>query len=664
MQFTALIITDTRVRLWRKALRLLITAIPLIFVLLTLHITPLHAEEVETVIEAEHLKYEVEGQLYHLKGNVLINREGATLEADRMDYSEKTGDAAASGNVKYSDKDVIIEAEESKLNMLTKKGTLTNTNILFRKDNYHIRADEVERIDENSYVIRKGTYTTCDGLFPAWCFNAGRTEIKVGDTLKAKDVTFRVKGAPLFYTPYLSAPIGKAKKTGLLWPKIGTRSDKGFSLSQPFYFAVAENRDITLLLDYYGKRGVGEGLEYRYIEKEAGSGELWLYHLWDRELEKNFFEVKGKHSLLNENGLSAFLKVNALSETAFYSEYKHRVEVRSSRFLESTGEIYHPMGNGRAFLRSRVLQDLDGQTGEVFQQVPGAGLSVYPVRKGPFYLSLDTSYSFFYTEDIQKAHRVDLYPIIYHSAGDAIQISQVLGLRETLYSISNSGDYTGRLNREAFDYNIRLHTRLTKNYSKVRHAIEPEIKYTFIPNVEDNYPLLDSTELYDDTSDLEVGLKSYLFDREGTFLTMRLSGTYDLNKGSRALSLIKYEAFLERPFDLEMDLSFDPYSLALESMNYTTAFNLYKVDLSLGQRYKRTDDILTYTGGIRIPFTNRFSVDSSAWYNGNGEGLREQSLNAVYTAQCWGLTLSYRKRPADHSFFMTFEMKGLGNFSL
>jgi LPS-assembly protein len=634
----------------------------IIFLICCFSFTNTDAEESKTTISADHLKYESKQQIYHLKGNVKIKKEDASIEADSAEYFSKSGKAVVSGDIRYEDRDILIEAEEANINLITKKGVLYNSHLLFKKDNYHVRGDTIERIDEKNYLIRKGTYTTCDAPLPAWCFKAGRTEVTVGERLKAENVVFKIKDRPVLYLPALTVPIGTERKSGLLWPRIGFQSDKGAYWSQPFYLVLSGNRDATINLDYYSRRGFGEGLEYRYVE-QFGTGEWWIYHIRDRDMDKNLVEFKGRHRYLKEGSLSGFLNLNLVNEKNYYREYSHKVEVRTSRFLESTGELYYPVNNGRVYIQGRFFQDLKNSTGDISQRLPGLGLSLYPVKKGPLYLSIDTSYSNYHSDNLYKVHRFDIYPSLYHTMGNSIRLSQTLGLRETAYLIDNSVDYPNSVSRESFDYNLRLHTRLTRGYKRFRHILEPEIEYTYIPHEEDDMPLLDSTELYSKTSIMELALRNYFISNGERFLTFRVSGVFDFDRDEREFSTLKYESFLEKPFNLKMDASFEPNSPALQTFNYSTTFKVSRVDLSFGQRYTRENDILVYTGGISIPLTSRLTIDSSVWYDGKGGGMREHKVIADYTAQCWGVRLTYNKRPDDYSLFLSLGLKGLGSVS-
>ena len=62
----------------------------------------------------------------------------------------------------------------------------------------------------------------------------------------AHNVTMRFKDVPIFYTPYISFPLGDERKSGVLFPSFGHSGSNGFELEVPYYFNLAPNYDLTL----------------------------------------------------------------------------------------------------------------------------------------------------------------------------------------------------------------------------------------------------------------------------------------------------------------------------------------------------------------------------------------------------------------------------------
>lgn len=635
----------------------------LISLLFTVHC---YAEELPTLITSDFLEYEKETSIYTAKGSVMVQRGDAVIEAIEMRYNEKTSDVVAEGDVRYNDLEVFIKAKRAELNLDTKKGRLYDAEIFTKRDNYHISGTEIEKKGEKEYFLTKASFTTCDAPLPAWCFKGRDVDVVLGDRLKAKDVTFQIKGLPVLYTPYLWAPIHTERKTGFLMPVIGYSKTKGFHFGPAFFWAIAENRDATFVLDVYSKRGVGEGVEYRYIEKENVRGNLWLYHLRDNWLNKDFYELRSLHEQRKENGLSAYLNLNLLNERDFYREYSRDRDERTKRFLESTGEVSFPLNNSRLYLMSQYLIDLKESTdaSTTPQRLPEAGFVVNPSRIGPVVFSLSSSASNFWRDKGVYGQRFDIYPKISHSSGDSIIFFQSLGLRETAYLLHRGNDFGSSPHRETFDYNVSAGMRLLKNYSTVTHIIEPSIGYTFIPLTESNLPLFDSTEVFTKTSTVKLSILNRLLDREGEFLAMRLTQAFDSYKGDRPFLPFTIEATLQRPIYFKANAAYDVHKGELQSVNSEFRLKAYEVTFSFGERYQRDSKIMFYDAGVEFSPLKTLSIESRLWYDAKGGGVRDITLKARYTRQCWGLTMTFVKKPDDFRFFIMFDLLGLSSLKV
>jgi LPS-assembly protein len=256
-----------------------------------------------TVITSDKLEYFGETKKYVATGSATVEKGGAVLKSDEITFHEDTSDAFAVGGVRYEDPDSSIKAARAEMNLDAKTGTLFDAEVLYKKYNYHIRGKEIEKRAEDYYYSPDATFTTCDAPVPDWCFKGKDVNAVVEKKVIARSATFRILDLPVFYTPYLYAPLMKERQTGLLIPLVSNSTARGVSLTLPFYWAIAENRDATVIIDAYSKRGLGTGIEYRFAEPGGATGNWWAYNIKDTLLEKDFFEVRGLYENLHAEGL-------------------------------------------------------------------------------------------------------------------------------------------------------------------------------------------------------------------------------------------------------------------------------------------------------------------------------------------------------------------------
>jgi LPS-assembly protein len=642
------------------------------FLLFTIHcslfIVHCFAGELPTIITSDSLEYAKETSTYTAKGNVKIQRGDMVIESNEITYNEQISDVIATGNVRYKDPDISFTASRAELNFETKTGKLFDAELLYRKDNYHVSGRVIEKRGERAYFSTDATFTTCDALVPAWCFRGKNIDAIIGERLKAKDVSFRIKDIPVLYSPYLWAPILTERQTGFLMPVIDYSKSRGGHLNIPFFWAMAENRDATIIMDIYTKRGVGEGLEYRYIEPSDIKGKWWLYHIRDNELDKDFFEFRASHEQRSGDGISGFLNINLINEKDFYKEFSPYFEIHTSRFLESTGEISLPLGiesqrlpDSRVYLLSQYWIDLTNEIRTAPQKLPEIGYIINPTKAGYFWVSASATASNIWRDKGVYGQRLDIYPRISHNLGSDIVLSQSLGLRETAYSLYREEKSDKNLHRESLEYNFIAHTRLLKRFDSFTHILEPSAGYTLITNSENNLPMFDSTELFKRTSLIELSLLNRFFNNDGEILIFKASQGFDSYQGDRPFLPFRLEVGIKKPVSLRLDAAYDVHQGKVEGINSDLSAKLSDITISAGQRYNRQNDIMFYTTGIDLQPYKSLHLEGRLWYDAEEKEIKDITIRAKYLRQCWGLTMSYMKRPDDYTITVMFELKGFGS---
>ncbi len=620
------------------------------------------AEEPGTVITADRMEYFGQTKKYVATGSAVLERAGAVVRGDEIIYYEDTSEAVIPGAFTYQDPETSIKAAKAEMNVDAKTGTLFDAEIFYRKYNYHISGDKIEKRGEDYYFSPDATFTTCDAPVPAWCFKGKEVNAVVDKRLTSRDTTFRIKDVPVFYTPYLWASLIKERQTGLLMPLVGSSSTRGFLLSVPFYWNISENRDATVVLDAFSKRGIGTGLEYRFIEPGGGSGNLWTYHIKDTELSEDFWEVRGLYENRRADGPGGYLDVNYVNLKDFYREYSSRRDVKILRYLDSVGEFNLPLGNSRLYFLGQYGQDLQNDTAIVPERLPEVGYVLNYTPLGGVMYSAALSTSNFWSEKGESAGRVDIYPKLLHSVGSDVVLAQSVGLRETAYAFYGEQDPGKTLQRAAFEYDATAHTRLYRKYSAFTHIIEPSIRYHFIYSSENNLPVFDSAELYGKTSDVELSLLNRGIVRGREVFVIRLTQPLDTYSG-RIWQPFKLDLNLTAPLPLMMEATYDFNTRRIETVTSSVRFRVFNAGVAVGERYDRKEDVLMYTASVDVNLHRSVQVGGQMWYDAKGEGLRDMTLTLRYKRQCWGLRLEAVKTTGDFTMKVMFDLTGLSTKS-
>src|SRR5690606_19598152 len=186
-------------------------------------------------------------------------------------------------------------------------------------------------------------YTTCDPEDNFWKFSASEINLNHeknrGD---ARNVVLRIKDVPVLYTPYISFPLSKERKTGFLFPSFGSTNRNGYEVQTPFYWNIAPEMDATLTPRVLTDSGLMLMGEYRYL-LERGEGELKGEYLpSDSEFGDQDRSLIGitHRQLFGDTG-NFFLTYNRVSDKQYFEDFGSSINLTSIQFLERRADVYY-----------------------------------------------------------------------------------------------------------------------------------------------------------------------------------------------------------------------------------------------------------------------------------------------------------------------------------
>ncbi len=658
---------------------------------LSLLTLPVHASAEEPLnISSDYLEYISKDDTYIGRGNVRIQYEDLLLMADEVILNNSTADAVAYGNVIYDSREMVVHAEKLELNLNSQLGKIHESYILYKKKNYHIRGGDIEKTGKESYQLDKATVTSCDADPPEWHISASDISVVQHDSLTARAAKFYIKNIPVIYTPYFTVPLLSKRQTGILNPAMGYTSTKGFAYKQGFYWAIRENQDATLYLDYYSKKGLGKGIDYRYILSPDSMGEVWVYHLKDKDLERNFSEVK---SYLNHKfpyGISSYLKVNAVNDFDYYDILESTPsdrfgfpsrqpelfgflpDERQQKYLESNIHFSKSFSSGRIYLLSQYRQSLEESSGDIPQNLPEIGMIMNTKTKGPVSFNVSLTGTHFWREEGQTGQRIDLNPNLYMSFGREFTLTQKVGLHETAYFLDSP---SSNENRTLFDLETTLSTRLLKQFSTFNHIIEPSVEYKYVPDVDQkDLPEFDSSDSIPHQSEVTYSLTNRLagLNNSGPYSRFRLSQSYSLLNIDRRFSPVVLEgSFVNKRIKFNVNTAYDVYEKNITDAIASVRLDWKKGFIGIGKNFRRSTNLDQYSAelalyspieiyGASLPV----EILGNIWYDLKGGGVQELNIKTSYRQQCWGFSVSYTKDPNEYQIMFGIEFTGLGVLQL
>ncbi|MDQ6646646.1 MAG: LPS-assembly protein LptD, partial [Pseudomonadota bacterium] len=204
--------------------------------------------------------------VYHLSGDVRLERADQLLQADTVDYNNDTTDYNAKGDVRYQEAGQLLAASHMQGNTDASRGIADDVRYQLLQSRGNGTAKQGHMLDAQHTRYSMATYSTCDVGHHLWEFRAKSISLdKDTGVGVARNATMRLGNIPFLYLPYMSFPIDDRRKSGFLYPTLGNTSRSGFQANAPYYLNLAPNYDATLDPRIYTDRGVMLAGEFRYL---------------------------------------------------------------------------------------------------------------------------------------------------------------------------------------------------------------------------------------------------------------------------------------------------------------------------------------------------------------------------------------------------------------
>ena len=508
---------------------------------------------------------EIEGKIYHLRGSAEVETSEGLLQADEIDYNEETGDAEARGNVRYRNFNggevlrcarAVYDVKTETGKFFEVSGTIPATiqarpGVMTSDNPFQFEGKWAERI-ETRYILHNGFVTSCKLPKPWWRLHGPKFDIIPGQRVITKNSLFRLKGVPLFFTPYFYKSLEKLpRRSGFLMPNLGNSSRRGLMVGLGYYWAMSRSYDLTYRSQYFTQRGFAHLADFRGKPTQKSDFNLLVFGVNDkgRLLENGMRGVKeggvsvnfigkidlgrGWTGVAQYNYLSSFRFRQAFTETfneAVFSEVasaavisKHRNGYGINAIFQSVDNFQSLLENDKISIRKAPQVEFLSADRKISQTLPiwvSFESSAAAVRR---------SQPLFQTR--QFVERFDAAPRVMTSLRlGLVTIVPSASIRETVWG--SSLDTTRRLNpigdqvvRSALETGVEIilpplaRIYRTRGWlgDKVKHVIEPRVSHRYVTGVSDFKRTIrfDETELLTNTNEVELSLTNRLYSKKG-----------------------------------------------------------------------------------------------------------------------------------------------------
>jgi LPS-assembly protein len=470
----------------------------------------------------------VEGGTSILTGNAEVTRNSQQVTADVIKYNQPDDTANLNGNINYWDEALFLKSNDAYLQFESGIGEFTDADFVITDSRARGTANKLVLDIGTRTDMEKVQYTTCDPGDEFWKLTASKISLDHENNWgKARNVVLKIKDFPVFYSPYLSFPLSKERKSGFLTPGYGNTKRSGFEARAPYYWNISPNMDATLTPRLLTDSGVMAMGEYRYLFKRA-SGEVNFEYLASdnkrEDKDRNAFSMTHKQRFLDTGNL--FFTYNRVSDKFYFEDFGSQISATSTRFLERRADASYSGNNWNITARVQDYQTVDrsiATTARPYKRLPQVLFNYgSPRTYGQLNYGIGAETVYFQRgdetvlSDNVNGLRVHVKPYVsYPMRSVSSYLEPKLSLDYTQYNLEDSANFTRNPSRvlPVFSLDSGLFfERETKIFNTgFLQTLEPRLFYLYTP--------------YDDQSDLPVfdtGLLTNSFD--ALFREDRFSG--------------------------------------------------------------------------------------------------------------------------------------------
>ncbi|MBJ7258958.1 MAG: LPS-assembly protein LptD [Chthoniobacterales bacterium] len=475
--------------------------------------------------------------------NVQIHFRGTDIYCDYAEYNPETREVLLVGNIRIYNDQQILNGQRAVYNMETRQIRaldMEGGDQVYKFSTLSMRAPTLKQFRARSLSL-----TTSDSSEPDYHVRAKSARIYPDDRAILSNATLYVGETPVFWFPYLYAPLGEAG-----WEiKPGFNSTWGAFLLLGYRFPLSSKTDATARFDYRSERGVGIGIDIDsvYGPKDKSDAKFRAYYASDSNPTENDtaytrtdepssdrWIISFQNRLVVNDDVYATADINAVSDQYFLQDYfpsEFVADPQPDNNVSGNWLTENVQFNILARWQMNDWQEVTSRLPEftwTAKQAPLFGLPVFydgqtrlgylerqfPDGAQPDYItqlqdtvynpSLFSGLSADSTQDLEaySAVRFDTfhqisYPGTYFGW---LSLTPRVGFRGTYYSrtgnsqeVALGGDYGGATFRPIFNAGFEASFKLSKRYEDIQstflgldgvmHVTQPYANYSYVANM-------------------------------------------------------------------------------------------------------------------------------------------------------------------------------------
>jgi LPS-assembly protein len=625
----------------------------------------LQADEID--LKSDRLEYDEENRFMIATGSVTITWQNKVMKADSVKFWVDDKIALAENNVSLEEGTSTLKANALRYNY--KDGTGEATHLSGYSYPVFFQAEKAVRKGERTYSIDNVAATTCNLARPHYTIRARHANIDLDRRITIYGGLFYLRDIPIFYLPIFSQPLGSGRKDSLeIRP--GYNNVDGLVIRTIFGFPISKNSYGKLYLDFFSKRGWGEGAEYTYYEPNKIKGTVYGYYIKERTTGNERWNFRTSYWQRYNQLWIGQADADVLSDTSFNNIYAQDNWQRINQQLHSFVSFTRQSQTGNLRILAERFDVFNSSTGVFNPSIITAPAVTYTKysrynRLLKFYTNFSASFQ------NQYLSSYDYYLLTsnadYNITRDyrltrKLTFKPRFGLSETWQDRTSKPDLSDR-------FVTRYYTDLNLRY-RVARWVDWDLTYNYKLRSEVNSLYID---YFADDYGEETNNFTFVNSMFAGRFTVRNTTGYNFRKARSIAPLNWYDKFRPLVNEVTWVPSF-PLFMYVREENTLHPFSLSSVQMdsrignvegryiSLGvfyQSYRSSE--MDFSTGFGFWPNKKWRIDYNIWATSlnhfTGVRTSSQEVKLYRDLHCWELKLIGRTRPGNQEIYVQLDLK-------
>ncbi|NJK92246.1 MAG: LPS-assembly protein LptD [Blastochloris sp.] len=454
-----------------------------------------------------------EGGVAYAEGNVVVRHGLDVIYADSVSYDRSKRELMAKGNVRIFAQSKIYRGEFLTYNLDSQQ--VSSSEFRLVQDRIYAYGAKVETPSSKEILVNQGVMAFENRENPSYSLKANTIEIYPDDRVVFRNVAVYIGTVPVFWFPYVAAPLDKQNDSFNL--SAGSSSRLGAYVIAGYTVALDPRWTVTPYAAYYSRRSVGGGVNVEFDPRPGDRGQFRSFYIADDSPDIGFpstnrpvipeekryrFDYKHKYQLSPEFNTTADLNIwsdRNVTEDFFRDEFRR--DQQPDNYVDML--YYDPNFTASVLARAQV-----NNLFETVERKPEFKLEFKRQSFFNTFLSYEGESSVVnFKRDFDRDDRLsgpDYGAVRYDSFHQLSYPRQYLGwlsltpragMRGTIYTENNNplgDDPGGDEGRLAFNAGLEASFKVSKTWSDIknpglgidgiRHVFQPFADYSYMPD--------------------------------------------------------------------------------------------------------------------------------------------------------------------------------------